>query len=123
MISTCTIQSPLGTSELSTTDNMSSPLHPSTSSSRVEQILDAALSESKKETGTGLLDNWLAQELETCDSVEAVLDIIQHQAEGFDKFRAGDKRLMKWIGPSVRVLDKISSTLGEGIGMVRTINP
>jgi hypothetical protein len=30
---------------------------------------------------------------------------------------------MKWIGPSVRVLYKISSTLGEGIGMVRTINP
>ena len=117
MISTGTLRSPFGTSELSTTDNMSSPLH------YVKQILDIALIAYKKETGSGVFDTLLSQEIETCDSVEAVLNIIQHQAEGFDKFRAGDKRLIECIGASVHVLYKISSTLGEAVGMVCTINP
>ncbi len=89
-----------------------------TSSSQFKLILDAALSEYKKQTGNDLSDNWIAKELQTCDTVEAVLDIIQHQAEVFDKFRGADKKLMKWIGSSVHVLYTISATLGEGVGMV-----
>ncbi len=91
------------------------------SSSQFKSILDAALCEYKKKTGNDLVNHWLAKELQNCDSAEAVLDIIQHQAEAFDKFRDGDKRLMKWIGSSVHVLYTISSTLGEGVSMVRTI--
>jgi len=79
------------------------------------QIIDDALSEYKKKTGNDLLDNWLAKEMQNCDSADAVLDIIQHQAKAFDR-----KRLMKWIGPSVHVLYTISVTLAEGIGMVRS---
>lgn len=44
--------------------------------------------------------------------------IIQHQAEAFDKFGSNDKKLMKWIGPSVHILYTISATFGEGVGMV-----
>ena len=40
------------------------------------------------------LDSWLAKELRTSDSVDAVLGIIQDQAEAFDKFKNGNK-LMK----------------------------
>ena len=98
---------------------MSSPSQMSVSSLQFESILSTALNEFKNKTGDDLLNNWLAKELESCDSVEAVLDIIQHQAEAFDKFRGGDKRLMKWIGSSVEVLYKISATLGAGVGMVR----
>lgn len=53
-----------------------------------------------------------------CDSIEAILEMIQLQAEAFDKFRASDKKLMEWIGPSVQVLYTISAALGEGVGMV-----
>ncbi len=98
---------------------MSSSSQTPASFSQFKPILDAALSEYKKKTGKDLLDNWLTKELQSCESVEAVLDIIQHQAEAFDKFRGGDKKLMKWIGSSVHVLYTISATLGEGIGMVR----
>ena len=122
MIATGSLQSPLGTSELPTADAMYSSLHSPTSFPHTKQILDTPLSEYKRETGIDLLDNRLVQELETCDSVEAVLDIIQHQAEAFDKIRAGDKKLMKWISPSVHVLYKVSSILGEGVIVVRTIN-
>ncbi len=70
-------------------------------------------------TGNDLSDNWVAKEVQTCDSVEAILDIIQHQAEAFDKFRGANKKLMKWIGSSVHVLYTISATLGESVSMVR----
>ena len=89
------------------------------SSSQFEATLDASKSEYKKMTGNDLLNNTFAKELQSCHSVEAVLDIIQHQAEEIDKFRDGDKKLMKWIGSSVRVLCMISVTIGEGDGTVR----
>jgi hypothetical protein len=89
------------------------------SSSQFEANIDAAKNEYKKMTGNDLLNNTLAKELQSCDSVEAVLDIIQHQAEAFDKFRDGDKKLMKWIGSSVQVLYKSSVMIGEGDGTVR----
>ncbi|KAH9019496.1 hypothetical protein EDB84DRAFT_614294 [Lactarius hengduanensis] len=96
---------------------MSSPSETPESSLRFKFILDTALSEYKQTTGNDLLDNWLAKELQSCESVEAILDIITHQAEAFEKFRGGDKRLTKWIDSSVNVLYTISATLGEGVGM------
>ena len=100
---------------------MSSSSQAPVSSSHFQSILDAALSEYKKKVGNDLLDNSLAQELQNCASVEDVLDKIQYQAEAFDKFKNGDKRLMKWIRPSVEVLYAISSTLGAGVSIVRSI--
>jgi hypothetical protein len=79
------------------------------------------LSEYKTKTGIDLTDNPLAKELQSCDSAEAVLDIIQREAKAFDKFRDRNKWLMKWINPSVDVLFTISSTLSAGVSIVRTI--
>ena len=98
---------------------MSSSSETLVSSSQFKTILDAALSDYKTKTGNDLTDNPLAKELQICESSEAVLDIIQRQAKAFDKFRNGDKWLMKWIGPSVDVLFTIS-TLGAGVSIVRS---
>jgi hypothetical protein len=121
MITTSSLQPSLLASELLATGTMSLPLHSPTLSERVKQTLDAALSEYKDRTKIDLSDNWLAREVQGCESAEAVLDIIQREAKAFDKFRGGNKRLMKWIGPSVDVLYTISATLGQGVGMVRII--
>ncbi|KAH9022776.1 hypothetical protein EDB85DRAFT_353432 [Lactarius pseudohatsudake] len=96
---------------------MSSSTQTSVSSSQFESIINAALSELKKKTGKNLLDDWLAKELQSCDSVEAVMDIIQGQAEAFDKFRNGGSKLMKWIRSSVHILYTISAALGDGVGV------
>ena len=90
-------------------------------SSHFKSILDAALREYKSKTGNDLKNSSLAKELHGCESADAVLDIIQREAKAFDKFKDGDKALMKWIGPSVDVLYTISTTLGQGVGMVRII--
>ncbi|KAH9010018.1 hypothetical protein EDB85DRAFT_2162017 [Lactarius pseudohatsudake] len=79
--------------------------------------IHVALSEYKKRTGIDLLDHRLAKELQSCGSVEAVLDIIQGQADAFDKFRNGGSKLMKWIHSSVHVLYTLSATLGHGVGV------
>ncbi|KAH9039669.1 hypothetical protein EDB85DRAFT_2272704 [Lactarius pseudohatsudake] len=97
---------------------MSSPSQASVSSSQFDSIINAALNEFKEKTGKNLLDDWLAKELQSCNSVEAVMDIIQGQAEAFDKFRNGGSKLMKWIRSSVHVLYTISATLGDGVGAV-----
>lgn len=122
MITASSLQSPLITSKLPATGTMSLPFRTATSSSpRVKQILDAALNEYEKRTKTDLLESLFAEELQSCDSVEAVLEIIQHQTEAFDKFSDGNKRSMTWIGPLVDIVYKIFSVLDDAIGMVCTI--
>ena len=98
---------------------MSSSSQTPESSSHFKSILDAALGEYKSKTGNDLTDHSLAKELQSCESAEAVLDIIRREAKAFVAFRDGEKRLMKWIIPSVQVLHTISEILGHGANAVR----
>jgi hypothetical protein len=79
-------------------------------------MLDAALIEYKKKTGNDLLALWLASELQTCKSVDSVLDILRDQAKAFE--RSEDQKLMKWIDPVVNVLSVFSDALGAGTSLV-----
>jgi hypothetical protein len=80
-------------------------------------MLDAALAEYQKKTGGDLLAHWLAAEVQTCESVDAVLDILRDQAKVFEK--PGDReKLMKWIDPVIHVLYTFSATMGGGVGLV-----
>ena len=101
----------------------STPGQESTLSSDFKSILDAglnqALREYKKKTGNDLLDDPLAAEVRRCDSVDAIKAVFQSQAEAFQQFRDGDRRLMKWINPVADVFDKVSDTLGDIAGTVR----
>ncbi|KAN0127892.1 hypothetical protein V8E53_007922, partial [Lactarius tabidus] len=94
----------------STTGQTSAP------SSQFKSILDAglghALSEYKKKTRKSLFDHPLAIELQRCDSIDAILTIFQGQADAFQQFRNGDKRLTKGINLVVDVLYKFSKTAG-----------
>jgi hypothetical protein len=83
-------------------------------------MLDDALAKYKKKTGDDLLSHWLADELKTCKSVDAVLDILRDQAKAFEP--SGDQRLMRWIDPLVHVLHTFSDALGDGVGLVIITN-
>jgi hypothetical protein len=78
-------------------------------------MLDAALVEYKRKTGDDLLAHWIATELQTCESVDAVLDKLRDQAKTFEQ--SGDRKLMRWIDPLVHVLHTFSDALGDGIGL------
>ena len=48
------------------------------------------MNEYKTKTGIDLRNDPLGKELQSCESAEAVLGIIQRHAKAFDKFRDGD---------------------------------
>ncbi|KAF8257149.1 hypothetical protein EI94DRAFT_69537 [Lactarius quietus] len=84
-------------------------------SSNFKSMLDAALAEYQKKTGDDLLAHWLATEMQTCESVDSVLDILRDQAKTFEQ--SGDQKLMKWIDPLVHVLHTFSDALGDGVSL------
>jgi hypothetical protein len=88
-------------------------------SSDFNSILEAALSEYKRTTGSGLLEHPLAGKVKRCGSIGAISAILQGQAREFQQFRDGDHRLMKWINPMVDVLFTFSETLGGVASIVR----
>ena len=90
---------------------MSSSPQTLTPISNFKSILDAALSDYKTKTGKELLDNPLATEVQSCDTVDAVLAIVQDQAKAFQQFKDGDQRLIERIGPLTKVLFAFSGTL------------
>ncbi|SRR6266404_2131616 len=97
---------------------MSSDTSPETT---LQSLLETALREYEKHTGTNLLDNPLTIKLRSCDSVDAISAVLQEQAQGLHKFRGDDGKFMKWLNRTVHVLYTLStSALGEGISLVCT---
>ncbi|KAH9033709.1 hypothetical protein EDB83DRAFT_1829530 [Lactarius deliciosus] len=94
---------------------MSSPSQTAAPSSIFKSMLDTALAEYQKKTGDDLLAHWLAAELQTCESVDGVLNILRDQAKAFEQ--SGDQKLMKWIDPLVHVLYTFSGALGDGVSL------
>jgi hypothetical protein len=89
-------------------------------SSSFQDLFSAALQENENQTECRLIEHPLAQQLETCSSVESITAILQEQAQIFCKFRGDDGKLMKSVKSSVDVLYtlSISTVLGESIGLV-----
>ena len=93
----------------------------SSSSSSFQSIFDASLQSYNNKTKNKLLDHPLATQLQSCDSPNAILSVLQDLIHQFDQRRASDERLNKWLNPTVNVLYTFSDTLGEGVGLVSLI--
>lgn len=76
-----------------------------------------ALHAYKRRTREDLLLHPLATRLESCNSPDEILSVLQEQAQVIDRSWNGDK-LSVWLGPTVGVLHSISSSLGEVVGLV-----
>ncbi|KAH9017152.1 hypothetical protein EDB84DRAFT_1566957 [Lactarius hengduanensis] len=82
-----------------------------------QPILDRALKEYRKRTGKELITHPLAEEIASCDSPKAILAVLQGKANELNQSQSGDERLTKWLTPTVNVLNALSATLGEGVGV------
>jgi hypothetical protein len=93
--------------------------HPESSLS-FQFLLGKALVDYEKQTGTKLADHPLAQQIETCDSVDSITLVLQEQAQTFCEFRGDDGKITKSLKSVVHVLHALSTStaLGEGIGLV-----
>ena len=92
---------------------------PSTSSSpNFQLIFNNALKAYERRTRSDLLAHPLVAQLQDCNSVGAILDIVHQQVQEFHQSREGDESLTKWLDPTVKVLYSLSNTLGEGVSLV-----
>jgi hypothetical protein len=96
---------------------MSHPHLAASSSSNFQLIINSALKAYEKRTKKDLLAHPLAAQLQACDSLGAILAILQQQIQGLDQSRSDD-RWTKWLDPTVNVLFSFSATLGAGVGLV-----
>ncbi|KAH8987686.1 hypothetical protein EDB86DRAFT_2832196 [Lactarius hatsudake] len=98
---------------------MSFSLQASASSTpNFQPIFEKALQEYNKKTGKDLTSHPLAAEIKCCDSPEAILTILEGKANEPNESRSSDERLIKWLNPTVNILNALSATLGEGAGSI-----
>jgi fungal STAND N-terminal Goodbye domain len=88
-----------------------------------ESLFQSALDEYEKQTGINLVEHPLAAQLDGCDSVDSITEVLQEQARSFREFRGSDNKIMKSLRRAVQVLHKLSGSvvIGEAIGLVRRI--
>jgi hypothetical protein len=61
------------------------------------------------QTRSDLRDHPLASRINSCESHDSVLDILQEQARIFEEFRKGDVELFKWLKPVINMLHAFST--------------
>ncbi|KAH9164951.1 hypothetical protein EDB89DRAFT_2077428 [Lactarius sanguifluus] len=88
------------------------------SSSRFQDIFNAASKSYRKQTNKDLIAHPLASQLQSCNSISAILAVLQDQVREFDKAHGGDERLTKWLIPTVNVLYAFSAVVSEGVSLV-----
>ena len=88
-------------------------------SSRFEALFESALQDYEKQTGISLATHPLAEQLQTCQSVDAVTTLLQEQVRAFSEFRGSDK-IIKSLKRIVSALSRVfaTATLGQAVGMV-----
>ena len=93
--------------------------HPTaSSSSNFQLIINNALDKYKRRTKNDLLAHPLAAQLQSCNSPDDILAVLQQQVQGLDRSRSSDERWSRWLDPTVNVLYALSSTLAAGVGLV-----
>jgi hypothetical protein len=90
----------------------------SSSSSNFQSIFNASLQAYDNKTKNKLLDHPLAVQLQSCDSPNTVLTVLQDLVQQLDQRRTSDEILESWLNPTVNVLHAFSAVLGEGVGLV-----
>ena len=93
----------------------------STSNSSFASIFNAALESYKSKTKKDLTSHPLLPSLQSCNSPEAILTVFREQIPAFNQPQSADDRLTRWVFPTVNVLFAFSATIGQGVGLVRTI--
>jgi hypothetical protein len=85
-----------------------------------QPILDSALQAYKTKTGKDLLSDPLFRRLESCATPDDVITILRQQIPRFNQSASGssDDRFTKWLGPTVNVINALSSTIGDSVALV-----
>ena len=89
-----------------------------TSLANYQLIFDSALQAYKKKTGEDLPSTPLFRTLETCRSSDDVIATLRQQIPAFEQSGSSDDRLTRWLGPTVKVVNAFSATIGSAVALV-----
>jgi DUF438 domain-containing protein len=76
--------------------------------SMFQSLFQSALEEFEKETKINLAGHPLAVQLQCCNSVESITELLHNQARTFRQFRGSDNKLMTVLNHAVQALHMLS---------------
>jgi fungal STAND N-terminal Goodbye domain len=82
------------------------------------QLIVDALVDYAKITGIDLSKNPFAAMLEQSNSPEAILQLLQGRQKAFMEYRDGNRRLITYLSPAVKVLQAFSGIMGQAVSLV-----
>jgi hypothetical protein len=91
---------------------------PSTSSPNFQTIFADALKQYKKQTKKDIAAHSLAAQIESCDSPNAVLTVLQTQVQTFDPSPSANERWTRLLNPTTTVLYAFSGFVRDISGPV-----
>ena len=97
---------------------MSQTASTSKTSTRFQVIFDAAVKSYQKQTKKDLIAHPLASQLQSCESTDAIIAVLQDLVHKFDQAHSGDEGLIKWLNPTVNVLFAFSASISGGVSLV-----
>ena len=92
--------------------------HTTVSSSNFQLIINNALEKYKKRTKNDLITHPLVAQLQSCNSPDDILAILQQQVQALDQSRSSDEQWSRWLNPTVNVIYALSATVAAGVGLV-----
>jgi fungal STAND N-terminal Goodbye domain len=88
------------------------------SSSSASRILNNALQDYTRQTGVDLTKYNFANQLERRSSPDEILILLRNKAKKFKEHRDGNRELIDWITPVVKVVHLFAGFLGESTSIV-----
>jgi hypothetical protein len=92
----------------------------STTSPSNFQLIQDALADYMKQTGIDLPKHPFADQIQSCDSANAIFQLLQNKENQFQAYRDQHRKLINCLNPVVQFLHAVSGTLGEAVILVST---
>jgi hypothetical protein len=80
-----------------------------------QAILDKALDDYREQIGVELDKHPFADEFRGRDSPDDILKLLEDKANVFKAYRDGNRKLINWLSPVVRIIHTLSGVLGQTV--------
>ena len=82
-----------------------------------QAVLDKALDDYREQIGVELDKHPFADELQGRGSPDDILKLLETKANAFKTYRDGNRKLINWLSPVVRVVNTLSGVVGQAVSV------
>ena len=83
----------------------------------IQAIIDKALDDYREQIGVELDKHPFAHELQGRGSPDDILKLLEAKANAFKVYRDGNRKLINWLSPVVRVVNTLSGVVGQAVSV------